>query len=81
MTKILVDVYLSNNDLKKSFNKKRCSSSSQTPFEISYDQENLLEFEPKTTTTAGSLRLSSGSEVIAGTKTRQEVVVWTDTAI
>ena len=45
------------------------------------DQENLLEFEPKTTNTAGSLRLSSGSEIIAGTKTRQEVVVWTDTAL
>jgi hypothetical protein len=45
------------------------------------DQENLLEFEPKTTNTAGSLRLSSGSEIIAGTKTRQEIVVWTDTAI
>ena len=45
------------------------------------DQEDLLEFEPKATNTAGSLRLSSGSTIVAGTKTRQEIVVWTDTAL
>ena len=45
------------------------------------DQENLLEFEPKATNTAGSLRLSSGSTIVAGTKTRQEIIVWTDTAL
>ena len=45
------------------------------------DQENLLEFEPKATNTAGTLRLSSGSTIVAGTKTRQEIIVWTDTAL
>ena len=45
------------------------------------DQENLLEFEPKATNTAGSLILSSGSTIVAGTKTRQEIIVWTDTAL
>ena len=45
------------------------------------DQENELEFEPLSTNTAGSLRLSSGSSIIGGVKTRQEVLIWTDTAL
>ena len=45
------------------------------------DQENALEFEPKTTNTAGSLRLSSGSSIIGSVKSRQEILVWTDTAL
>jgi hypothetical protein len=45
------------------------------------DQENELEFEPKSTNTAGSLRLSSGSSVIGAVKARQEILVWTDTAL
>jgi hypothetical protein len=45
------------------------------------DQENALEFEPQTTNTAGSLRLSSGSSIIGAVKSRQEILVWTDTAL
>ena len=45
------------------------------------DQENELEFEPLSTNSAGSLRLSSGSSIIAGIKSRQEVLIWTDTSI
>lgn len=45
------------------------------------DQENALDFEPRTTNTAGSLRLSSGSSIIGGVKSRQETLVWTDTAL
>ena len=45
------------------------------------DQENELEFEPLSTNTAGSLRLSSGSQIIGGVKARQEILVWTDTAL
>ena len=45
------------------------------------DQENELEFEPLNTNTAGSLRLSSGSSIIAGIKSRQEVLIWTDTSL
>ena len=45
------------------------------------DQENNLDFEPKITNTAGSLRLSSGSSIIGGVKSRQETLVWTDTAL
>ena len=45
------------------------------------DQEHLLDFEPLSTNTAGSLRLSSGSSIIGGVKSRQEILVWTDTAL
>jgi hypothetical protein len=45
------------------------------------DQENPLEFEPRTTNTAGSIRLSEGSIIIGSVKARQEILVWTDTAL
>jgi len=45
------------------------------------DQENSLEFEPTNTNTAGSLRLSSGSSIIGAVKSRQEIMIWTDTAL
>ena len=45
------------------------------------DQENELQFEPLITNTAGSLRLSSGSSIIGANKSRQEILVWTDTAL
>ena len=45
------------------------------------DQENALDFEPLTTNTAGSLRLSSGSAIIGGLKSRQEILIWTDTSL
>ena len=45
------------------------------------DQENELEFEPLSTNTAGSLRLSSGSSIVGGLKARQEILIWTDTSL
>lgn len=52
------------------------------PMLISFsDQENELEFEPLITNTAGDLRLSSGSSIIGAAKSRQEILVWTDTAL
>ena len=45
------------------------------------DQEDNLQFEPLITNTAGSLRLSSGSSIIGAVKSRQEILVWTDTAL
>ena len=45
------------------------------------DQENSLEFEPTNTNTAGSLRLSSGCSIIGAVKSRQEIMIWTDTAL
>ena len=45
------------------------------------DQENELEFEPLSTNTAGSLRLSSGSVIVGGIKSRQEILIFTDTSL
>jgi len=45
------------------------------------DTENELEFEPLTTNSAGSVRLSSGSLIIGGMKARQETLIWTDTSL
>ena len=45
------------------------------------DQENAVEWEPLTTNTAGSLRLSEGSQIIGGIKARQEILIWTDTSL
>ncbi len=52
------------------------------PMLISFsDQENELEFQPLITNTAGDLRLSSGSSIIGASKSRQEILIWTDTAL
>ena len=45
------------------------------------DQESIAEWQPKTDNTAGSIRLSSGSEIIGGIRSRQETLIWTDTAL
>jgi len=45
------------------------------------DQENELEFEPIISNTAGSLRLSSGSQIVGAVKSRQEIVIFTDTSV
>ena len=45
------------------------------------DSEDETEFEPLSTNSAGSLRLSSGSLIIGGLKSRQEVLIWTDTSL
>jgi hypothetical protein len=42
------------------------------------DQENAADWEPKATNTAGSLRMSSGSDIIGGLSAREEILVWTD---
>tara|TARA_R110002020_G_scaffold7666_11_gene32002 strand:- start:1607 stop:3514 length:1908 start_codon:yes stop_codon:yes gene_type:complete len=45
------------------------------------DTENELEFNPTATNTAGSVRLSSGSLIVGGLKSRQEILIWTDTSL
>jgi len=45
------------------------------------DQEVVTQWEPKITNTAGSLRLSAGSKIIGGLRSRQEILVWTDDAL
>tara|TARA_R110000787_G_scaffold54342_3_gene126482 strand:+ start:4484 stop:6376 length:1893 start_codon:yes stop_codon:yes gene_type:complete len=45
------------------------------------DQETPTQWEPLKTNTAGSLRLSSGSQIVGGLKARQEILIWTDNSI
>ena len=45
------------------------------------DQETLSSWTPTATNTAGSQRISSGSEIISAQKTRQEMLIWTDTSL
>ena len=45
------------------------------------DQESVTNWEPTSTNTAGSLRLSSGSQIVGGLRSRQEILIWTDTSL
>ena len=45
------------------------------------DQEDPFDWTPTATNTAGSQRVSSGSEIISAQKTRQEMLIWTDTSL
>tara|TARA_R110002020_G_scaffold473571_1_gene703032 strand:- start:72 stop:1961 length:1890 start_codon:yes stop_codon:yes gene_type:complete len=45
------------------------------------DQENAAVWEPLATNTAGSFRLSAGSQIIGAIRARQETLIWTDTAL
>jgi len=45
------------------------------------DQENILDWTPSATNTAGGQRLSSGSLIIGALQTRQETLIWTDVGV
>ena len=45
------------------------------------DQESAVDWTPAATNQAGSLRLSHGSEIITAVQARQELVVFTDSAV
>jgi hypothetical protein len=45
------------------------------------DQDNVYVWSPDATNQAGSLRLSHGSEIVAEVQTRQEILVFTDSAV
>jgi hypothetical protein len=45
------------------------------------DQENITNWTPAITNQAGGIRLSSGSKIVAAISTKQEIVVFTDSAV
>ncbi len=45
------------------------------------DQEDIANWTPAATNQAGSLRLSEGTEIVDAIQARQEVLVWTDSAL
>jgi len=58
------------------------SSAVQDPMLIRWsDQESVTNWTPAATNQAGSIRLSHGSEIITCVQTRQEIVVFTDSAL
>jgi hypothetical protein len=57
-------------------------SSVQDPMLIRWsDQESVVNWTPSVTNQAGSVRLSHGSSIITAIQTRQEIVVWSDSAL
>ena len=45
------------------------------------DQEDIANWTPTATNQAGDIRLSNGSEIITAVQSRQEIIVWTDSAL
>jgi hypothetical protein len=57
-------------------------SATQNPMLIRWsDQESAADWAPSPTGQAGSIQLSDGSELVTCLQTRQEIVVWTDSAL
>ena len=57
-------------------------SAIQNPMLIRWsDQESAADWTPAPTGQAGSIQLSDGSELVTCLQTRQEIVVWTDSAL
>jgi len=54
----------------------------QDPLTIRFsDQENAAEWRTLSTTTAGELRLSTGSGIVGAIQTKQQVIIFTDTSV
>jgi hypothetical protein len=57
-------------------------SATQSPMLIRWsDQESAVNWTPAATNQAGSIQFSHGSELVTCLQTRQEIVVWSDSAI
>jgi len=54
----------------------------QDPLLIRFsDQENILDWQSLVDTTAGDLRIGSGSKIITAVETRQQILVFTDVSL
>ena len=57
-------------------------SSTKDPLLIRFsDQENVLDWRPTTTNTAGDLLVGSGSRIVTAVETRQQILVFTDVSV
>ena len=64
------------------FGANTLGTSTQDPMLIRWsDQENAVNWTPSATPQAGDLRLSQGSEIISALQARQEILVFTDSAL
>lgn len=64
------------------FGANTLGTSTQDPMLIRWsDQENAVNWTPSATNQAGDLRLSQGSEIVSALQARQEILVFTDSAL
>ncbi len=64
------------------FGANTLGSAVQDPMLIRWsDQESAVNWTPAANNQAGDLRLSKGSEIITALQSRQEILVWTDSAL
>lgn len=64
------------------FGTNQLGSSVMDPMLIRWSaQENLAVWTPSATNQAGDLRLSTGSRIVTQLQSRQEILVWTDSAM
>ena len=45
------------------------------------DQQNVADWTPTATNTAGGVRINSGSQIIGAIQARQEILIWTDVSL
>ena len=58
------------------------TGSSQDPLLLRFSsQEDINTYEPRSTNTAGSLRIQDGSTIVGADKARGQILVWTDTSL
>ena len=75
-------VFVSDNRFVFCFGTNEIGSSDLDPMLIRWsDQEDATNWTPAATNQAGSLRLSTGSEIITAIQSRQEILTWTDSAV
>ena len=64
------------------FGANALGSATKDPMLIRWsDQEDATNWTPAAINQAGSLRLSRGTEIVAASQSRQEVLVWTDSSL
>ena len=58
------------------------TSSSQDPMYVRFsDQEDIANFEPTATNTAGGQRLTDGSHIVSAIRSRGQILIFTDTSL
>jgi len=64
------------------FGTNALGGSTQDPMLVRWsDQEDVTNWTPSDTNQAGDFRLSKGSEIITAQQSRQEILIWTDSAL
>ena len=64
------------------FGSNPIGSSSLDPLLVRWsDQESAIDWTPSSTNSAGGVKISSGSKIVGALRTRQEILIWTDSAL